>query len=703
MSPSFFKALRQCVLESIRVGLFVSTLLTFLVLIFGNFAQAEVPQQPANSDMQILAHPAEMKSGGLLFKGDDNYQTAPILHTDVHIVITGMIARVKVKQSFRNPADEWKEGIDVFPLPATAAVDHMRMHIGERIIEGQIKERGIAKKQYQAARKAGKRASLIEQERANIFTTSLANIGPHETIVIEIEYQQVTKYNLGQFSLRFPTVVAPRYIPGNIHVSGFSGSGWAKNTDAVPDAARITPPVKHPAKGKINPLSIHIDLDAGFKLEDISSPYHGLHVKQQSGTDSYTITLKENTIPADRDFVINWKARAETTPQAALFRESLNGYEYALLMVLPPQQQQELILKREIIFVIDTSGSMAGTSILQAKSALQLALSRLKKGDRFNIIQFNSYTSQLYHTPAVVSSHSLQQAQSYVSGLQANGGTEMASAIRAALGNQSYTKDIRQVVFLTDGSVSNENALFRVIEQLLGNTRLFTIGIGSAPNSHFMHRAAKFGRGTHTYIGNVAEVQKKMGELFSKLESPVLSNISLQLPETQSAEIWPQHIPDLYLGEPLLVSIKSSALPDVIEINGKIANASWKTTLSLEGGQQRAGVSGLWARRKIASLMDQRLHGSEQALVRQEIVNTALEHHLVSKYTSLLAVDITPARKRDEYLRKHAMPVNLPAGWQYKKVFGTMPSTATPATLYFVIGIFLILLSFLFRKVNLHV
>ncbi len=135
----FFNALRQCVLESIRVGLFVSALLTFIILMLGNFAQAEVPQETWNTDTQILAHPAEMKSGGLLFKGDDNYQTAPLLHTDVHIVITGMIARAKVKQSFRNPTNEWKEGIYVFPLADSAAVDHMRMHIGERIIEGQIK------------------------------------------------------------------------------------------------------------------------------------------------------------------------------------------------------------------------------------------------------------------------------------------------------------------------------------------------------------------------------------------------------------------------------------------------------------------------------------------------------------------------------------------------------------------------------------
>ncbi|MFT5133581.1 MAG: Ca-activated chloride channel family protein, partial [Gammaproteobacteria bacterium] len=466
--PSFFNALYQCVCETIRVGLFITALLTCIVLTLVNVAHAEVSHQEEHGDIQTVKHPGEMTSGGLLFKADNEYQRAPILHTDVSITITGMIARAKVKQSFRNPTNEWKEGVYVFPLPESATVDQMRMHIGERIIEGQIREKETARKEYKAAKKAGKKASLVEQERPSIFTTSLANIGPQETIVVEIEYQQVIKYDLGEFSLRFPTVVAPRYIPGNTYIAGFSGDGWANNTDEVADAARITPPVRHPDSGKINPLSIHIDLDPGFKTEAISSPYHKINIEQGSKVGNYTISLCENTMPANRDFLLNWKAVGSTTPQAALFRENKNNDEYALLMILPPKKQQDLILKREIIFVIDTSGSMAGTSIVQAKSALQLALSRLKSGDRFNIIQFNSYTSQLFNVPVELTTHSLQQAQNYISALQANGGTEMASAIRAALNNQSSTQALRQVVFLTDGSVGNEEALFTEIEQLLG-------------------------------------------------------------------------------------------------------------------------------------------------------------------------------------------------------------------------------------------
>jgi len=702
MHSSFISTVIQCLLDSIRVGLLFNLLLALLILTFTDLVQAS-DEEHQLSDKHQVHIPSEMGQGSLLFTENNKYESAPVLYTDVQIDITGLVARVKVKQAFRNPSQIWKEGIYVFPLPETAAVDHMRMHIGERIIEGQIKEKNRARQQYTAARKAGKKAILVEQERPNIFTTSLANIGPNEIVIVEIEYQQIIKYDLGEFSLRFPAVVAPRYTPGNKVVDGFAGSGWAQNTSQVPDASRITPGVRFPDKGQINPLSINIDLDSGFVLNDINSAYHEIEINQNPNNNTYIISLKENTIPADRDFVLSWKTSPENSPQAAFFKERKNNNDYALLMIVPPINGQNGVLSREIIFVIDTSGSMAGTSILQAKSALQMAVSRLRTGDRFNIIQFNSYTSTLFSSPAYVSDLSIKQAQNYVHKLKADGGTEMSPAIVAALHNQSSDMGIRQVVFLTDGSVGNEEALFRDVKELLGESRLFTIGIGSAPNSHFMNRAAKFGRGTHTYIGNLSEVSKKMSVLFRKLESPVLSDISLVSSGNAITEVWPQKLPDLYLGEPLLISMKSSSLPEKIEVNGKIASAIWKTELDLQGGQERPGVSGLWARKKIAALMQQNVNGSEKKALEQLIAETALEHHLVSKYTSLVAVDITPARESTEPLEKNGLAVNLPTGWKHEKVFAAMPRTSTPAAQYFIFGLICLLLSFLTRKVIAHV
>ncbi|MEE9552094.1 MAG: marine proteobacterial sortase target protein [Gammaproteobacteria bacterium] len=684
----------ECVLAGIFSGLAITLLLSLAVLLIASYAHAGTPNDEFAKDEMLVRNPSDVKQGTLLFKNNQDYSQAPVLNTDVSINVKGMIARVTVKQHFKNPDADWKEGIYVFPLPQDAAVDHMRLHIGKRIIEGQIKEKAEARKQYEKARKQGKKASLVEQERPNIFTTSVANIGPNEEITVEIEYQEIVRYDSGTFHLRFPMVVAPRYIPGNTTITGFSGTGWAVNTDQVPDAARITPPVLHPDNGKINPVSLQINLDAGFLLPRIESSYHAIDV-EQTGDTQYKISLRKADIPADRDFELTWQPEKNNIPQAALFTEDKEGKTYALIMVLPPDQANSKTLNREVIFVIDTSGSMSGPSIVQAKQALELALSRLKPGDRFNVIQFNSFTHKLFQFSQPVTHQSLRQARQYVAALRAQGGTEMASALRAALEQQENGYDVRQVVFLTDGSIGNEDKLFKIITQHLGDSRLFTVGIGSAPNSYFMNRAANFGRGTHTYIGKVDEVQEKMEVLFRKLESPVLTDLKLNWSDNNNVESWPQKIPDLYLGEPLLISARASSFPENFEINGAIAGAPWNASLKLTGGQQKSGVSVLWARKKIAGLMKQRHSNTEKDTIRKEIIETAIEHHLVSKYTSLIAVDITPARARDEILKSHALPVNLPAGWNYEKVFGKMPGTATSAQLNFIIGFILLFTSLL--------
>ena len=682
----------QCILAGLLTGLLVTVLLSLIVLFLTENAYAVSGSEEIKPEMTAVNDIKNIKSGTLLFKGSREFSKAPVLNTEVEIYITGMIARAVVKQSFRNPVSEWQEGIYVFPLPETAAVDHLRMKIGKRIIEGQIKEREAARKTYEKAKKAGKKTSLIEQERTNIFTTSVANIAPLETIIIEIEYQHAVDYDAGSFRLRFPMVVAPRYIPGQIEVKGFAGNGWAVNTDQVPDAARITPPVLHPDSGKINPVSISINLNSGFKLPLIDSPYHRIRVRE-SKKFIYQVTLQEQDIPADRDFELVWRPEEHNRPVAALFKERINDVYYAMLMVLPPEVNTGEILSREIIFVIDTSGSMSGSSIEQAKSSLQLALTRLNPGDRFNVIQFNSFTHSLFQHPEPMTPSSIMIAKQYIDDLKASGGTEMAPALHAALDNQEENNDIRQVVFLTDGSIGNEDALFRIIQEKISRSRLFTVGIGSAPNSNFMRRAANFGRGTHTYIGKISEVQTKMEALFQKLESPVLTNISVSGLEPGKTEIWPEKTPDLYLGEPMIITFRSPDIPPSLEINGRIAGEQWQAAIPLNGGDQQKNISILWARNKIASLMDLHISHRDNDKIKQEIILTALEHHLVSRFTSLVAVDVTPARVREELLKTRALPVNLPAGWNYEKVFGTLPRTATNASLYFFLGFFLIFLS----------
>jgi Ca-activated chloride channel family protein len=646
--------------------------------------------------------PQDATQGSLWLRDGQNnaYQPAPTLDTRVNMEITGMLARVQVRQTFHNPGDHWAEGIYVFPLPEQAAVDHLRMVIGERIIEGQIKERTEAKKTYQRAKQAGQRASLVEQERPNLFTTSLANIAPGESISVEIEYQQTVGYSDNTFRLRFPMVVGPRYIPGNVldveeQVSAFAGTGWARATTQVADAARITPPVQHPDKGSINPVRMNIRLNAGMPLAEVTSSYHPI-VQHLNAEGHYRIELADAEVPADRDFELVWRPPAASAPKAAWFTEQKGRQHYGLLMLVPPRQNSATPgLGRELVFVIDTSGSMHGDSIRQARRALLLALDRLSENDRFNIIRFNESTHSLFAQTEIADANNLTRARNYVRNLDANGGTEMLPALELALRQGHEAHGIRQVIFLTDGSVGNERELFQLIRKQLGNSRLFTIGIGSAPNSYFMRKAAEYGRGTFTYIGKSAEVMEKTSDLLLKLERPALTDIRLELPTDLELELLPQRIPDLYAGEPLLVALHGSELPESVVVHGRLGEQQWTNEVTLAGGQQGATLAPEWGRRKIADLMI-RLHDAanedtRQAL-HQEVIATALAHQLVSRYTSLVAVDITPARKQNEPLEPHALKTNLPSGWSHEHVFG-LPQTATAAQVHLLAGLALLLLA----------
>lgn len=634
----------------------------------------------------------DVTQGSLLFRTNQagRYIPAPMLKTDVQIAVTGIIARTTLKQEFVNPSrekDNWAEGIYVFPLPETAAVDHLRMKVGDRTIVGEIKERAEAKKTYEQAKQEGKRASLVEQERPNMFTTSVANIAPGDKITVEIEYQETVRYNQGTFSLRFPMVVGPRYIPGTPIVTEDQppGRGWSRDTDRVTDASRITPPVQHPHHGMINPVSLTIDLAAGFPLGKVESAYHEILTIADSDGRQH-ISLRQDDVPANRDFQLTWQPASGQTPTATVYRQQQGESAYVFLMVTPPASDQPITqVPRETIFVIDTSGSMAGTSIEQAKAALLLALNRLTAQDRFNVIQFNSVTHVLFSQPQSVKTDTLRKAVHYVEQLRANGGTEILPALKMALKGAPPSTHLRQVIFLTDGQVGNEDELFDVIRSQLGTSRLFTIGIGSAPNSHFMRKAAEFGRGTFTHIGSTSEVKAQMDAIFRKLERPVLTDLHVEGLD-RATEMFPARIPDLYDGEPVVVGLKTPTVPSDVTISGSFGFVSWTTAVPLKESPSRDGLSVYWARLKIASLTDQQRYGHDESMTRQAVLDVALAHHLVSKYTSLVAVDTEPIRPTDKSLVTHAMKTNLPEGQNYQAIFG-LPKTATSWQLQVLLGL----------------
>ena len=651
-------------------------------------AQAEGAEQERYSELH------QAQTGTLLFvTAEQNYRAALRLDTDVTMSISGLVVRAQVRQTFRNDSAEWAEGVYVFPLPENAAVNALKMHIGERMIVGEIKPREIARQVYQQARDAGQRASLVEQERPNLFTTSVANIPPGESITVEIAYLQTLRYDQGEFSLRFPLTITPRFIPGTpiqvdivpLRVDGTSG--WASPTAEVPDAPRVTPPILIPradeSRDHFPVASIAILLNAGFPLADLRSDSHPVAVQEDEGI--HRITLKDGPVRMERDFVLRWRPELGNHPQAALFTERFADQDYALVMMMPPAvAADEVRIPREVIFILDTSGSMGGPSIEQAKAALSDALQRLQPGDRFNVIEFNNTTRRLYTSPQPATSQRIAQALRVVSGLRADGGTMMAPAIEMALRGQAPRGYLRQVVFITDGAVGNELVLFQLVRERLGESRLFTIGIGPAPNSYFMREAARMGRGTFTHIGSSAEVGEKIGRLFTKLENPLLAQIRLRWPEGVDAETWPDIHPDLYHGEPVLVAAQVDRLAGELHIEGITGQAQWRRTLTLAQPQQSPGIAALWAREKIRYLTHRDTRDGSEEKMREAVTAIALKHHLVSRYTSLVAVDTTPARSAEEALATKAMPSPLPQGSTLHKV--SMPRTATPASLHLLLG-----------------
>jgi len=580
--------------------------------------------------------------------------SATTLATDISMTVSGPILRAKVRQTFRNPSQFWSEGIYTFPLPEQAAVDRLRMVIGDRVVEGQIHEKKSARRIYQKARDAGKRTSLLSHNRTNVFTTAVANIGPNEEITVEFEYQQILDFKRNRYTLRFPMVNTPKYTPARVRLD----SAFVEPVDVI---RKMNEPPG-------NPVTISVDLKAGFPIETLSSTSHAIKTEQLSD-EHYTVKLDGLAQSSNRDFILSWQLEPSDEPLVRVLREDLEGESYGLLMVMPPQPEPGMTTgtPRELVLVLDVSGSMQGESIEQARSAVLKAISQLNPEDYFNVIYFNTQAKKQFSQNRPATPDNLSDARRSVLNQKAEGGTDMRPALRMALNGSDNFEHLRQVIFITDGAVSNEAELFSEIQNNLGNSRLFTVGIGSAPNSYFMRKAARAGRGTFTYVSRPNEVDQKISHLLQQLEAPALTNLNLDL-NSYSTVVLPQLLPDLYLGEPVYVAFKMNTFPDFAELSGELGGVSSRLRIPLQSPDRHEGVAVEWARRKITALMRQHREQTgenrkeNQQAIRNEVIDLAVSHHQVSQFTSLVAVDITPVRGGG-LLNTTRIPANRPKGW----------------------------------------
>ena len=642
------------------------------VLLLGVFAAGWGGAAPA-AEAGVTAGAASAGALIRLEEGAPGEAACPLKHTDVEVEISGFLVRVTVVQQFENPFGEPIEAVYVFPLSRRAAVDRMRMKIGDRVIVGKIKRREEARAIYEAAKARGHLASLLDQERPNVFTQSVANIPPGAAVEIEISYVETLGYEGGVYEFSFPMVVGPRYIPGQ--PTGASGGGWAPDTDQVPDASRITPPVAKPATRAGHDISVKVTLDAGVPLRRVESPTHEIEVERPA-PERAVVRLKRRAVIPNKDFILRYDSRGAGVREGVLAHRDERGGFFTLILQPPERVTVEDVAPKELVFVLDTSGSMSGRPIEKAKEVIRLALEGLYPRDRFNVITFAGDTHILFPEPVPGTEANIRRAQTFIESRRGGGGTEMMKAIRAALAPSEESGRVRIVCFLTDGYVGNDMAILGEVERY-ENARVFSFGIGSSVNRFLLDKMAELSRGAAEYVGLNEDGSAAARRFHERIRNPLLTGIRIDWGGLAVTEVFPKRIPDLFAAAPVVVTGRYAApAKGLIRLEGKMSGRPYVRTISVElpaEAPAHEAIAKLWARRKVAALMDRdwagMQRGSPKAGVREAVTKLGLDYGLVTQFTSFVAVEERVVVEGGRP-RRIEVPVEMPEGVSYEGVFG---------------------------------
>ncbi len=459
---------------------------------------------------------------------------AHLKHTEVKADISGFISRVTVTQEFDNPYPQKIEAVYTFPLPANSAVDAMTITVGDRVINGKIKRKEEARAIYNAARDAGYSAALLDQERPNIFTQSIANIPPGDKVKVQIQYVETLKYEDGGFEFSFPMVVGPRYVP------------------AGTDGSHITPPVTPKGTRAGHDISLAVDLDAGLPIYSVRSSSHEIDSQRQADS-RYSIKLRnENEIP-NKDFLLKYTVAGKGIGDTVMTHHDSRGGFFTLILQPPQRAALEDIAPRELVFVLDTSGSMSGFPIEKAKETMRLALADLNPRDTFNLITFSGDTRILFPKPVPATPDNLHLAQTVLAGSYGSGGTEIMKAIKAALDPTDSQDHIRVVCFMTDGYVGDDLKIVAEVKRH-PNARVFAFGIGSSVNHFLLDKVAEEGRGEVEYVGLQDDGSAAARRFYNRVRNPLLTDVSIDWSGLPVTEIYPRRVPDLFSATPVILS-----------------------------------------------------------------------------------------------------------------------------------------------------
>lgn len=649
-------------------------------------------QEPAARTIPLFDPESEIAKralGSLIAQLSGAKKELPLAAVDIQARVADRIGDVTVKQNFRNTFSDHLEAVYIFPLAHSAVVTSFELRVGTRIVKGEVKERQQARQDYQQALSDGKRTALMEQERDDIFTMQVGNIAPGEEVTVEVKYsERLPFFEDGSCEIRLPLVVAPRYISGQPKDGQSAGLGTEVDTDEVPDASRITPPrLVDGAKDNVQ-LSVSVELlqaaDGTFNIKDLSSSQHVVSTNLGDGTVKVELSNEDELM--NRDFILKWVAAEKSLKPNLVSYTDEKGSTYCMLTVMSPRQDKFLGVPRDVIFVVDRSGSMGGPKMASAAKSCSILLDTLGPRDRFAICAFDTvnewmqphteWTSKVDGRFVSADESGIESGKAYLRTIDARGGTELEPALAESLGEfkkRTNTDATGIIVVLTDGQVGNEAGVYRRLQTELGDARVFTVGIDTAVNGGILSRMATLGGGTSTLVTPGAKLEKALSQIGREIGVPVLTGLKLEAAHgnLESETVSPASLPDLFRGRAVTIFFKMSQSvltgkgKKKIRIKGTRQDGSAYVEEVTEKNIKLPAVASLYAKSMIRDLEDAyREESGDRKKISKRMIELSVAHSVLCRFTAFIAVDHAEVVNKDGTRRTVVQPVHQPKDWE---------------------------------------